>query len=91
VQKLEKMKTKLVREILWRSENGRYVVVCGPFPEGFTRSETRDSWEKASRLDRYDIISRGETTKSTHYAKVEAKDILEVTPGETNNFGPVVP
>jgi hypothetical protein len=87
---VKKGRNRLVREVKWRSANGAWVVVCGPFPSGVPRSETRDTPEKAAKLYSQDVLSRPETTKADHYAKVHASDVMEVQ-GGANEFGPVSP
>jgi hypothetical protein len=79
---------RLPRIVHWRK--GNWVVVQGPFPDPFYRSETRDSPEKASKLYTDECYNRPGTTKDDQYAKVRAEDILEILSGE-NEFGPVTP
>lgn len=80
---------KLARVVHRRSANGRWVVVEGPFPDGFPRSETRDDPDKALKLLTDGVFARPGTAKAT-YAKVSANDIVEVG-GGSNEFGPVSP
>lgn len=82
--------SKLPRVVHWRSHTGKWVVVCGPFPDRFYRSETRDSPEKAAKLPVDHIVNRAATTLEDQYAKVLASDILEISGGE-NEFGPISP
>lgn len=81
---------RLVREVLWRSANGRWVVVAGPFPDLFPRTETRDTVDRAGKLLVQNIFARPATTREDTYAKVSISDILEVTGGK-NEFGPISP
>ena len=83
-------RNKLVREVKWRSGDGRWVVVSGPFPQAFPRSETRDSVKKAALQPYLDVVTRPETTREDAYAKVSAMDVIEVQ-GGANEFGPVSP
>lgn len=83
-------KQRLPRVVHWRSASGKWVVVAGPFPDLFSRSETRDDPEKASKALVDNVYTRGPTTRDDQYAKVLAADILEILSG-TNEFGPVVP
>ncbi len=83
-------KLGLPRKVFWRSSSGKWVVVQGPFPDSFFRSETRDTPEKAAKLLVQDIYNRGPTTKEDQFAKCLASDILEIAGGE-NEFGTVSP
>lgn len=91
VEEAEAMKKasgiKLPKVVHWRS--GRWGVVAGPFPEGFFRTETRDTWQKASKLYADTAAGRAGTTRDDQFAKVRLEDILEI---ETENeWGPVCP
>lgn len=80
----------LPRQVHWRGPGGKWVVVAGPFPDSFFRSETRDTPEKAAKLTVDTCYNRAGTTKDEAYAKVLAADILEIDSGE-NEFGTVSP
>lgn len=89
LNKLKKaQKPTLVRDVLWTSPNKLYVVVHGPFPHNFPRSETRSTVKAASTMPIYEIIGRAETTRDDQYALVYAEHI---SGPETNEFGPVMP
>lgn len=79
----------LPKEVFWRHADGRTVVVAGPFPEGFFRTETRDSVRAASTTFVPSMCARPSTTRSDQYAKVLAEDILDT--GGENEFGTVTP
>lgn len=79
----------LARVVHWRSKNGKWVVVAGPFPEMY-RSETRDTPEKAAKCLVDDMYNRKATTRDDQYAKVLAKDVMEIQSGE-NEWGTVTP
>lgn len=81
---------KISRKVEWRSPDGKWVVVRGPFPNGFFRSETRKDPVKASMMKTHYIVNRPETETEDSYAKVLASDIVEILGGE-NEFGPVSP
>lgn len=83
-------RVKLPRVVHWRSRSGKWVVVSGPFPDMFPRSETRDSAEKASKALVDNVYARGATTKPDQFAKVLAADIIEQHSG-SNQWGPVSP
>jgi hypothetical protein len=75
----------LLREILWRSTDGKHAVVAGPFPHGFVRSLTARTVEKAARNG--DLVSRNGTTQSDQYAKVRLRDIAPTS----NDLGEICP
>lgn len=81
---------RLPREVFWRSRSGKWVVVAGPFPVAMARSETRDHPDKAAKALVDGIYIRPPTTRDDQYAKVAAKDIIEINKG-SNEFGPVTP
>ena len=83
-------KPLIARVIHWRHPNGKWVVVQGPFPEAMYRSETRETAEKAARIMAADCYARPATTRQDQYAKVLAKDVLEIQSGE-NEWGTVAP
>lgn len=89
--KIERVRVKVARPILWRSADSSLVVVEGPFPFGLVRTETRRSVQSAAGLSRYDLFANGQTTASGHYALVWAKDVIAVAEKEENDFGPVCP
>lgn len=79
---------KLLRSPLWVSENGRYAVVAGPFPDGFVRSRDAGSLEEAvKRKIVGEVVSRHKTTRSDRFAKVRMKDL---TPTH-NDLGEICP
>ena len=82
--------SRIPRIVHWRHHSGKYVVVCGPFPDAMFRSETRDTPEKAAKLTVDKMWNRPATTMEEAYAKVLAADILEISGGE-NEFGPISP
>lgn len=87
---LEKKQGGLIARVVhWRSKNGKWVVVAGPFPEMY-RSETRDTPEKAAKCFVEHIFNRPGTTRDDQYAKVLTKDIMEIQSGE-NEWGQVSP
>lgn len=81
---------KLARVVHWRHHTGKWVVVSGPFPDRFYRSETREEVGKAAKILVDDIFNRPATTREDQYCKVLASDILEIKSGE-NEFGPISP
>jgi len=83
-------KARLPRVVHWKHHNGKWVVVAGPFPESFYRSETRDDPKKAAKITVDEIYNRSATSRDDQYAKVLASDILEIMSGE-NEFGPISP
>ena len=44
----KRAKPKVTRKVEWRSQDGKTVVVTGPFPRGFFRTDTRSSVAKAA-------------------------------------------
>lgn len=80
-------KPKLIRKVEWRSPDGSKVVVSGPFPEGYFRSDTRRSVVAASKLRPNEMWVHGGTADPEAYAKMLAQDVTE---GE-NEFGEVIP
>lgn len=80
----------LPRVVHWRSQSGKWVVVSGPFPDPFYRSETRDAAASAAKITVDTCYNRSGTTRDDQYAKVLAADILEIHSGE-NEFGQVTP
>lgn len=82
--------TKPQKVVYWRSASGKWVVVQGPFPDPFYRSETRSTPEKAAKLIIDDIYNRPGTTQTDAYAKVLASSVEELDGGE-NEFGPITP
>jgi hypothetical protein len=83
-------KPKVTRKVEWRSPNGKVVVVAGPFPRGFYRSDTRDSVEKASKIRSADLWAHEPTERDDRYAKCMVEDVVEIIGGE-NEFGTVIP
>ena len=82
---------KVTREILWTSQNGKWVVVAGPFPHGFSRTLTAKTVDGAvMRRTSADfeegIMIRGATTNS-HPAKTLARLVIPLT----NDWGEVCP
>lgn len=63
---------KIKREVVWRSPDGLYVVVKGPFPQGFQRSADASSVAKARKrvpgASLGVIVARGATTESNRWA-----------------------
>lgn len=88
VREAERQKVKITRNILWRK--GDWVVVEGPFPHMFSRSETRSSVDKASKLSKSYIMARPETFSEGNYALCHKSDVIEVLSGD-NEFGVVSP
>lgn len=82
-------KVKLPRKVEWRSEDGKMVVISGPFPRGFLRSETRTTVLGAAKQSGADLWARDETERDDRYAKCLAEDIVEVL--DENEFGTVSP
>lgn len=89
-QNTAKTELTLLRQVLWTSKTGKWVVVRGPFPQGFQRTTTRKTLEAAIKVtttdDNHGFQSRPET-ESEHYAKTLAK--LVVVP--QNDWGEVCP
>jgi hypothetical protein len=75
------------RQPLWRSENGRFVVVAGPFPQGFTRTVDAASVKVAAGRNEDEIFARDATTKDTRFAKTLSKYVI---PTE-NEWGEISP
>lgn len=88
--KLPTTGNKLPRVVHWRHHTGKWVVVSGPFPDRFYRSETRDDVTKAAKILVDDVFNRPGTTRDDQFAKVLASDIIEISAGE-NEFGPISP
>lgn len=74
----------ITREILWTSPNGKYVVVCGPFPRGFVRSVDAKTASIAQNRACGTVVARHETTKQ-RFAKALAKNVLAAS----NEWGEV--
>jgi hypothetical protein len=90
VQQAKNARVKVTRKVEWRSANGRLVVVAGPFPPGFFRTDTRSTVAKASRMGSADMWAHEGTTKEDAFAKCMAEDVVEILGGE-NEFGTVIP
>lgn len=83
-------KPHVIRKVEWRSPDGKMVVVAGPFPRGFYRSDTRDSVLKASKMRSADLWAHEPTSREDQFAKCLAADVVEIYGGE-NEFGTVIP
>lgn len=79
------------KPILWVSEDGKFVVVEGPFPDGFQRSLTARSITEAILRNptdsSYGIFSRPATTEAKKYAKTLRRFIEDTH----NEWGEVAP
>ncbi len=80
---------KPIKKVLWRSQNGRQVVVQGPFPEMF-RSDTRKTVYEAQRRRVAYMYVHPPTASAEAYAKVLLTDIIE-EPDESNEWGEICP
>lgn len=83
-------KPKVTRKVEWRSPDGKMVVVAGPFPRGFFRSDTRDTVAKASRVRSGELWAHEPTEREDRYAKCLLEDVVEILE-EENDFGTVTP
>lgn len=77
---------RLTKKVLWKSVDGLFVVVAGPFPRGFVRSLTAPDVDSARLRPNTDIQSRMATTNG-HPAKTRASLITDVE----NEWGEVSP
>lgn len=77
---------KLLREILWTSDDGQYAVVRGPFPAGFVRSIDTNYLDRAKDRANRTVISRPATT-TEKFAKVRMRDLAPTM----NEYGELCP
>lgn len=81
---------KITRPILWASADGMYVVVQGPFPEGFTRCLTSKSVREAAKRNPvdpdYGMVARPGTTREDY-----AKTLRALVIDNKNDWGEVAP
>lgn len=77
---------KIQRATHWTSPDGRYVVVQGPFPEGFIRSLDCSTVAEARDRASSGLVERNETTRK-RYAKTFSKLVTQVE----NEWGEIAP
>ena len=89
-QNAAKTEVTIIRQILWTSKNGKWVVVRGPFPQGFQRTTTRKTIEAATRVTTTGVehgLQSRQAVTSDSYAKTLAKLVVN----SQNDWGEVCP
>lgn len=77
----------VAKPVLWKSHDGAYVVVEGPFPDGFPRTLAYDSFDRACREPHHSIQRRGATELKGKYAKTYWHQVKD----SSNEFGEIAP
>jgi hypothetical protein len=83
----EDIDAAVAKPVLWKSHDGAYVVVEGPFPDGFPRTLAYDSFDRACREPHHSIQMRGPTELKGKFAKTYWHRVKD----SSNEFGEIAP